>query len=443
MSRLSASSAASVLRWLQSGGVQTARVQVTDTLAGAGLSASSAVAAGDVLLSVPSAATLTAKDARSWFPQSVVEAVDEYAASLGGSQSQLSDASLLACRIASDSRDSPHARYLELLPPADVPLLWPSPLRAALLRGSSTDRAAQQQASLASALHSTLATAIDRARGPPAPSLEAFCRAQASLLCRAHSGSGRPLALVPGLDLLNHAGATASAAVEHDVPTGAFQLVALRAHSAGEELTIDYGTDASHRLLRLYGFVSARTEGQKVDTAVEGEEVLLALLPSEAELADARAESVAEWRSHREALAACGLHSSTVRLACAADGRVALPLPHEAPTQTVDACSTQLQAGAAERPTDGSTAGDSAADHASALASALAVLRAAIGAQLERQAEGLAACAAVQVSQQGFLPRRCLCHVPARSLMHAPDTFADRLAPPATLTSCHLDSTPP
>ena len=56
---------------------------------------------------------------------------------------------------------------------------------------------------------------------------------QALLLSRAHSGDGKPFALVPALDLLNHAGSAAGASVRFDTAAAAFELVAERAHAPG------------------------------------------------------------------------------------------------------------------------------------------------------------------------------------------------------------------
>ena len=124
-----------------------------------------------------------------------------------------------------------------------------------------------------------------------------FRWSQSIMLSRAHSGDGKPLALVPGLDLLNHGGDDAGAVVRFDASAGAFDLIATRAHAPGEHLLIDYGTRASHRLLRLYGFVPSGPGGVGGDgdpaspvrdsVLAPGDEVLLPLLPSAAELAGA------------------------------------------------------------------------------------------------------------------------------------------------------------
>jgi len=380
MSRLSRLEATAVLSWLtQRHGVAIGRVALCDAgPAGIGVAASSGAAAEDILLAIPRMvwSPFSAATARLTLPPSVPVAVDAQAASLGGG-SHFADAVLLAGTIANAEASPEHAPYLSMLPSPDVPLLWPSPLRVALLQGSSAEPAAQQQAVLSNAFHNTLASALAAAAGPPPPTLLAFKRAQALLLSRAHSGAGKPFALVPGLDLLNHGGSRASADVNFDEASGEFRLVARRPHEQGEEVTIDYGSDASHRLLRLYGFLAAEA-GDAAAVAnsaldepgapISGEEVSLSLVP--AELADASEASREAWRQHRAALAACGLHGSTMRLRVDATGAVPLAL----------------------------ASADSTGD-ASAADTALLVLSAAIDAQLERQSNGLAASAAVEQAE--------------------------------------------
>ena len=297
-------------------------------------------------------------------PSSVITSIEAQATSVGGSGSQLADAVLLASTIAQQAATSPeHVPYLSQLPPPDVPLLWPAPLRTALLQGSSADGASQQQTALSDAFYETLSSAITNA-----PERGAFKWAQSLLLSRAHSGAGKPLALVPGMDLLNHGGATASADVAFDEATSSFLLVARRGLVADEEITIDYGTDASHRLLRLYGFVvgSVAAAAADADAARVGEEVLLSLVPPYAELGAIPEVERQAWQEHRAALAACGLRGSMLRLIVDPGGGVTIP---------------QLTQGGAASET------------------ALLVLAAAIDGQLQRQADGMSAAAAVQAAE--------------------------------------------
>jgi hypothetical protein len=182
-------------------------------------------------------------------------------AALGGGAS-LADAALLAAELTLSGAGSPAATLLGDEAP-DVPLLWPAPLRRALLQGTSCASAVESQERLAGALCDALA---DLASGTPSGRLGGgdFCRgfriAQSVLLSRAHAGSGKPLALVPGLDLLNHAGDAANATVHFDRSNDAFVLVTKREVPAGEPLTIDYGALPSHRFVRLYGFLPGAEE---------------------------------------------------------------------------------------------------------------------------------------------------------------------------------------
>jgi hypothetical protein len=347
---------------------------------------------------------LSALEARRVLPEPVSKRVDELAASLGGGAA-LADATLLAARLA---RPDSALRatgavdaYLDVLETPDVPLLWPPPLRAALLRGTSAGPATESQAALSGRLHEVCAEGF-AAASEPAPEAAAFRRAQAVLLSRAHSGEGKPLALVAGLCLLNHVPNAPSARVA--MVDGSFALVATRSLPPHEPLTIDYGTAASHRLVRLYGFLPSEDDAddeadvraaaaaqqpkagagaagatgatagvaaaEGVQSAgVAGEEVLLPLLPTAAELASAPPAVLSEVDSLRAALSSVGLPSSTLRLAVGSDGTVALPL-----------ALPGMQSGALS----------------AEAATALRVVAGAAEAQRLRQREGAAACEAVR-----------------------------------------------
>ena len=184
---------------------------------------------------------------------------------------------LAAALVRQKRRPTPDdAPFVDSLPASlDVPLLWPAELQQALLAGTSCESTCAQQAALSQVMHAALrdGDGDDGAR----PSLEELRWGQSLILSRAHSGRGKPLALVPGLDLLNtggHAAPTAEVAFADD---GAFELVATRDHAPGEQLLIDYSTPTPHRMLRLYGFVPARGDGGGAAT----EEALLPLLPAD------------------------------------------------------------------------------------------------------------------------------------------------------------------
>lgn len=357
MSRLSVVAGARVLSWLERQGVAIINVALMRDAgsAGVGIAAERRISRGDVLLSVPHQcwAPFSAQHAREKMAPSTLQAVDSFSTSVGAQGSQLADAALLAAALATSD-----AEYVHSLPQPDVPLLWPGSVRALLLRGSSAERATEQQAALSAALHAKLAPSVP-------VDLRDFMTAQALLLARAHSGDGKPLALVPGLDLLNHGpGGRAGAAVRFDTSSSAFELVALRDHAAGEEVMIDYGCEASHRLLRLYGFVPSAGGDEPASAAgtTRVDEVMLPLLPPASELEEAPPVAREAARAHREALTACGILGSSLRLLSDAAGHVTLPL--------ADADSP-------------------------AAAAALFVIRAAVDRQAQRQAEGVTACAAV------------------------------------------------
>ena len=222
MSCLSPTSAAAHLAWLSSRGVRLSRIKLHESH-GSGLAlAGGFAAAGEVILSIPAEVwkPFSAASARTSLPASVTSRIDEYADSLGAGAS-FSDAAILA-HILSQPQHRASSPYLSDLPQPDVPLLWPAPLRAALLRGTSAGPAAESQVALSAGAHAALLGEAS----PPAESLAAFQWAQATLLSRGHSGEGKPLALVPGLDLLNHGGESAGAVVRFS--KGNFQLVAMR-----------------------------------------------------------------------------------------------------------------------------------------------------------------------------------------------------------------------
>lgn len=405
MSNVSRTAASRVLAWLRSQhGVCSQQVEIgfEEHSGGVGLVAARAAAAGDVLLSVPAACwqPLSARAARSALPAAVVERVDASVAALGAGGGSLADAALLAAALASRP---PHLSsvlsYLDELPQPDVPLLWPAALRTALCHGSSVGPAVESQLSVSGHLHDALSEALAHAGASPPADVRSFRWAQAVLLSRAHSGEGKPLALVPGLDLLNHGGDRAGALVRCTADGGggmggAFELVAARAHAAGEPLLIDYGLRASHRLVRLYGFLPPEnqrgaTEGAAAEAArsghslAAGEQVLLSLLPSPSELAGAPAAVHDAVQHHRHTLRSCGIPGTTLRLDVDSGGSVALPAALAAALPAADGEGARQGAGASPQRRETAQA-------------ALHVLRAAVQTQMGRQRAGLEACDAVQ-----------------------------------------------
>jgi hypothetical protein len=294
MSVAPAAAAAAATRWLELHGVHLERVAAQSFHtrgAGLGLVARSALAAGEVVLRVPRKCwwPFSAAAARERAVQSMPGAVERIdALDLGGSR-HLADSTLLAAVIASQLVEGtdPGSYVREVPIELDVPALWPADLRGALLAGASCQRACESQAVLSDNLYRAL---VEGGGGPPL-SLHQFRWGQALLLSRAHSGEGKPLALVPGLDLLNHAGSCAGARVRfsEDENGGSFELVAIRDHAVGDELRIDYGVRGSHQLLRQYGFVAPVTSaepGSVGGSLAADEEVRLFLLPPGVEQPD-------------------------------------------------------------------------------------------------------------------------------------------------------------
>lgn len=224
---------------------------------GLGLSAAVGLQAGEEALHVPHSCwhPLSAAAARERIealsPASVARVL-----ALGGGSS-LADAAFLAAELALSADDSPAARLLGGEAP-DVPLLCPAPLRRALLQGNSCASAVESQERLARGLCDALG---DLASGTACGWLgggdfrHRFRVGQSVLLSRAHAGRGKPLALVLGLDLLNHAVGAANATVHVDRASAAFVLVTKREVAACDPLTIDYGALLSHKFVRLYGFL--------------------------------------------------------------------------------------------------------------------------------------------------------------------------------------------
>ena len=292
--------------WLTTHGVDLSRLTIRSfgESVGTGLAAASKLSIGEVALRVPKRAwwPVSAEAARSRYHSrdpAAVTRIDALAERLGGSRS-LADSTLLAADLALSVKSGRQLDesaklvepYLRTLPTTalDVPLLWPDDLRRVLLRGSSCEAASEGQSRLSQALHGALA---GDAPAADALSVHELRWGQSVLLSRAHAGTGKPFALVPGLDLLNCPGyAPPSASVRFDSATAAFELVVERALDEGEQLTIDYGEPKPHRLLRLYGFLpSDEADGT---TARAHEEAVLQLVGAEG-AAQARGALPLRW----------------------------------------------------------------------------------------------------------------------------------------------------
>jgi hypothetical protein len=246
---------------------------------------------------------------------------------LGGGAS-LADAAFLSAELALSADDSPVAALLGGEAP-DVPLLWPAPLWRALLQGTSCASAVESQERLADRLCDALG---DVASGTAGGGLGGgdFRRdlrvAQSILLSRAHAGSGKPLALVPGLDLLNHAGGAANATVQFDRANSAFVLLTKREVAAGDPLTIDYGALPSHKFVRLYGFLptaeAAVAAGGDLEAAGRAE---VATRGTEAAAGQGRAVA-ADTAGHGAETAGHGTEAAAAEVSLHADEEVLLQL---------------------------------------------------------------------------------------------------------------------
>ena len=191
----------------------------------------------------------------------------------------------------------PHRAYLASLPglagreSPSVPLLW-TPPQIDTLRGTPTHAAVLARGEFVGAAHEAL---FPGGVGVPR---RAFAWALSTVLSRAVSGPDAPYALLPAVDLLNHAGRDANCALVFDRDSDgdfeasngtsngggmsngdvdAFGFAEARCVAdvgAGEQLTISYGDRADNdRTLRLYGFVSRGNPNDRraLELRVEGD----------------------------------------------------------------------------------------------------------------------------------------------------------------------------
>ena len=269
---------------------------------GVGLVATAPVARGDVVLRLPPrawrplSASHATRVARERVPQFVSHAED-VARRLGAPD--LTTHALLALHILFELGDesSPHRAYLASLPglagreSPSVPLLW-TPPQIDTLRGTPTHAAVLARGEFVGAAHEAL---FPGGVGVPR---RAFAWALSTVLSRAVSGPDAPYALLPAVDLLNHAGRDANCALAFDRDSDgdfeasngtsngggmsngdvdAFGFAEARCVAdvgAGEQLTISYGDRADNdRTLRLYGFASQGNPNDRraLELRVEGD----------------------------------------------------------------------------------------------------------------------------------------------------------------------------
>ena len=272
---------------------------------GVGLVATAPVARGDVILRLPPrawrplSASHATSVARERVPQFVAHAED-VARRLGAPD--LPKHALLALHILFELGDesSPNRDYLASLPrlagreSPSVPLLW-TPPQIDTLRGTPTHAAVLARAEFVGGAHEAL---FPGGAGVPP---QAFAWALSTVLSRAVSGPNAPYALLPAVDLLNHAGRDANCALAFDRNAEAsngtsnggissedssddsdgdcdgFGFAEARCVAdveAGEQLTISYGDRADNdRTLRLYGFATMHNpnDRRELELRVEGE----------------------------------------------------------------------------------------------------------------------------------------------------------------------------
>ena len=244
----------------------------------------------------PLSASHATRVARERVPQFVSHAED-VARRLGAPD--LTTHALLALHILFELGDesSPHRAYLASLPglagreSPSVPLLW-TPPQIDTLRGTPTHAAVLARGEFVGAAHEAL---FPGGVGVPR---RAFAWALSTVLSRAVSGPDAPYALLPAVDLLNHAGRDANCALAFDRDSDgdveasngtsngggmsngdvdAFGFAEARCVAdvvAGEQLTISYGDRADNdRTLRLYGFASQGNPNDRraLELRVEGD----------------------------------------------------------------------------------------------------------------------------------------------------------------------------
>ena len=210
------------------------------------------------------------------------------------------------------AHQSPLRPYLASLPKLEgpearawgpsVPALWDD-AQLETLRGTPTRAAVARRIRFVAEMHAAIfggGASDDKA--PPEVTLERFRWALATILSRATSGDALPYALLPGIDLLNHArGDGANCALvgelatktrikkpsiektddgEEEASSGeeeAFSFAAVEVRTsrsvlAGEQLLVSYGDRADNdRLLRLYGFATEENPNDRVEVVVRVE----------------------------------------------------------------------------------------------------------------------------------------------------------------------------
>ena len=250
--------------------------------AGVGLFASATIYPGEVLLRVPKSvfwslgASHAEKQARKKVPQFVTH-LERQCDSLGAKR--FATHALFALHLLFELGDegSKYRLYLASLPTlrgidksdgsdsseleGAVPLLY-APSQLATLRGTPTFHAVAKRRAFVKDAHSAI---FGNANGEQMIPLDQFQWALSTILSRATSGVNAPYALLPGIDLLNHAGVNANCELhskrdeshssQGDSDFLFVEATAKRYVQPDTQLTISYGDDLDNdKLLRVYGF---------------------------------------------------------------------------------------------------------------------------------------------------------------------------------------------
>jgi len=217
-----------------------------------------------------------------------------------------------ASSSADESSQSSLRPYLASLPKLEgpearawgpsVPALWDD-AQLETLRGTPTRAAVARRIRFVAEMHAAIfGGGASDDKVPPEVTLERFRWALATILSRATSGEALPYALLPGIDLLNHArGDGANCALVGELATkrriknpsfkktddgeeeassgeeeassfAAVEVRTSRSVLAGEQLLVSYGDRADNdRLLRLYGFATEENPNDRVEVEVRVE----------------------------------------------------------------------------------------------------------------------------------------------------------------------------
>ncbi|KAJ8598860.1 hypothetical protein CTAYLR_010662 [Chrysophaeum taylorii] len=214
---------------------------------GIGLVATRDVRAGEVLVRTPRHVCLAAADGPAWLRQTV------------GSAAGLTAAGAVACRVCDElalGEGSAFVPFFASLPTmedlSDVPALWPD--GAELLAGSQSGRSRREILDRWQ-VEFDEANARRATRGEPPYDWTVWCLAQTLVMSRGYNVPRFDYAVVPFVDLVNHADRPSA---EVDFCDDAVRLVARRDVSRGEQVYATYsggGTMDGLKMLQAFGWL--------------------------------------------------------------------------------------------------------------------------------------------------------------------------------------------